>query len=124
MGETARMPADVLTELRAVPGGPELLDALGRRDDVWLVGGAVRDLLGGRSPRDVDLVVAGHALALGQQLGTVHEVHDRFGTVAVVVGDLPVNIATARTESYEAPGALPDVRPASLEEDLVRRDFS
>lgn len=124
MGETATMSTDVLAALRTHPGGADLLAALGGRTDVWVVGGAVRDTLLGRAPRDIDLVVAGDAVALAQGLGTVAEVHDRFGTTSVWVGGAPVNVAMARTERYAEPGALPEVTPAGLQEDLRRRDFT
>src|SRR5690606_5541075 len=52
------------------------------------------------------------------------QVNDRFGTVNLRIGGQPVDIATARTETYARPGALPDVVPGSLREDLVRRDFT
>src|ERR687890_2525070 len=99
MGETARMPADVLQAIRALPGGAAVLDRLGGRADVWLVGGLVRDALLGREPRDIDLVVAGDAVALAEGLGDVVEVHERFGTALVVVDGAPVNVAAARTET-------------------------
>lgn len=118
------MSADVLAALRALPGGAAVLDRLGGREDVWIVGGAVRDVLLGREPRDIDLVVSEEAAALAAGLGDVREVHDRFGTVAVLVDGAPVNVATARSETYAAAGALPDVRPGSLAEDLARRDFT
>jgi tRNA nucleotidyltransferase (CCA-adding enzyme) len=50
--------------------------------------------------------------------------HERFGTATVRAGELAVDIATARRETYAVPGALPDVEPASIEEDLARRDFT
>jgi tRNA nucleotidyltransferase (CCA-adding enzyme) len=84
----------------------------------------VRDALLGRAPKDIDLVVAGDALVLAEELGEVGEVHDRFGTVAVAVGGATVNVAMARTERYPAPGALPEVQPGGLQEDLGRRDFT
>lgn len=118
------MSADVLAALRALPGGTAVLERLGGREDVLIVGGAVRDGLLGREPRDLDLVVAGDAAELAAELGDVREVHDRFGTVAAIVDGALVNVATARSETYAAPGALPDVRPGSLEEDLARRDFT
>lgn len=118
------MAVDVLAALRAVPGGPRVLDALGGRDDVWVVGGAVRDALLGRAPKDLDLVVAGDASALARELGELREEHDRFGTTTVDVEGVTVNVATARTERYPFPGALPDVTPGGLEGDLGRRDFT
>jgi tRNA nucleotidyltransferase/poly(A) polymerase len=91
---------------------------------VYLVGGAVRDLLLGAAHVDVDLVVEGDAVevarGLARETGERLVVHDAFGTA--VVGD--VDLATARAERYAEPGALPEVWPASLREDLVRRDFS
>jgi len=95
------------------------------RQPVYLVGGAVRDLLLGRRRADVDLMVEGDATALGAELGGANSEHDRFGTVKVDVDGHEVDIAGARTESYERPGALPTVTPAaSIEEDLARRDFT
>ena len=124
MGETSAMDVAVLDALRAVPGGDVLLDVLGEREDVWIVGGAVRDALLGRPPKDLDVIVAGDAVALARELGDVQEIHDRFGTTAVVVGGGTVNVATARTERYPMPGALPVVEPAGLQDDLRRRDFT
>src|SRR3954453_12278893 len=95
------------------------------RQPVYLVGGAVRDLLLGRTRADVDLMVEGDATALAAELGGANSEHDRFGTVKVDVDGHEVDIVGARTESYERPGALPTVTPAeSIEEDLVRRDFT
>jgi tRNA nucleotidyltransferase (CCA-adding enzyme) len=95
------------------------------RQPVYLVGGAVRDLLLGRDRADVDLMVEGDATALAAELGGANSEHDRFGTVKVDVDGHEVDIVGARTESYERPGALPTVTPAaSIEEDLARRDFT
>ena len=118
------MKTDVLAALRAVPGGASVLHALGGRDDVWVVGGAVRDALLDRPPKDLDLVVAGDAHELARELGDVREVHDRFGTTTLDVDGATVNLATARTERYPRPGALPEVTAAALEDDLARRDFT
>lgn len=95
------------------------------RQPVYLVGGAVRDLLLGRDRADIDLMVEGDATALAAELGGANSEHDRFGTVKVDVEGHEVDIVGARTETYERPGALPTVTPAeSIEEDLVRRDFT
>jgi tRNA nucleotidyltransferase (CCA-adding enzyme) len=118
------MAADVLAVLRAVPGGRTVLDSISRRSGVWVVGGAVRDALLGREPKDIDLVVAGDAHALALELGEVLETHDRFGTTTVDVEGGTVNVAMARRETYSEPGALPEVEAAGLEEDLARRDFT
>src|SRR5215218_3216773 len=95
------------------------------REPVYLVGGAVRDLLLGRPRADVDLVVEGDAAALAERLGGAAVEHERFGTVKVEVEGHELDIATARTETYPEPGALPVVAPAeSVEDDLGRRDFT
>ena len=95
------------------------------REPVYLVGGAVRDLLLGRPRADVDLVVEGDAAALAERLGGAAREHERFGTVKVEVEGHEVDVASARTETYPHPGALPEVGPAAgVEEDLGRRDFT
>ena len=71
-----------------------------RGEPVYLVGGAVRDLLLGRARADVDLVVEGDAAALAARLGGAGAEHERFGTVKVEVDGHEVDIAAARTETY------------------------
>jgi tRNA nucleotidyltransferase (CCA-adding enzyme) len=114
--------------IEALPGMATLLPALEGVDRTYLVGGAVRDLLRGVEPRDIDLTVEGDALdvaeTVAERLGGEAEVHDRFGTATVVAPGLAVDFAQARRETYSAPGALPDVEGASLDEDLRRRDFT
>jgi tRNA nucleotidyltransferase (CCA-adding enzyme) len=88
------------------------------------VGGAVRDLLLGGHPVDLDLVIEGEAAAVAERLGGSVVVHDRFGTSTVKIDGFTYDIAGARSETYPRPGALPDVSSASLEEDLKRRDFT
>jgi tRNA nucleotidyltransferase (CCA-adding enzyme) len=90
----------------------------------WVVGGAVRDLALGREILDVDVIVDGDPVAVARRLPGVAVVHERFATVAVRGDGLEIDFARARAESYPAPGALPEVRPGSLEEDLARRDFT
>ncbi|HEX5761640.1 MAG TPA: hypothetical protein VFY04_00770 [Solirubrobacterales bacterium] len=106
---------------------PELdrVRGVGGKAPVYVVGGAVRDLLLGKGRADLDLVVVGDAAALASGLGAEVVEHERFATAKVRLAEHEVDLATARTESYQRPGALPDVEPAgSIEEDLGRRDFS
>jgi tRNA nucleotidyltransferase (CCA-adding enzyme) len=111
--------------LRALPAAAPLLRRLPERPSVYVVGGAVRDLLLGGAPYDLDLVVVGDAAQVAAALDGATRVHDRFGTSTVVLDGFTYDIATARRESYATPGALPDVIvPASLDEDLTRRDFT
>jgi len=94
-------------------------------EPVYVVGGAVRDLLLDRDRADLDLVVEGDAAALAARLGGEPVEHERFGTVKIGIDDHEVDIASARSESYPHPGALPEVTvPARIEADLVRRDFT
>jgi tRNA nucleotidyltransferase (CCA-adding enzyme) len=119
---------EVLEALREQPAGAELLALGSRGSDVALVGGAVRDLLGGRTPRELDVVVAddaaGFARELAQLLGASAVLHERFGTALVVWEDGRVDVAARRAESYAVPGALPEVRAGTVAEDLARRDFT
>ncbi len=94
-------------------------------DPVYLVGGAVRDLLLGRGRADIDLVVVGDAAALAAALGAEVVEHERFATAKVRLEGHEVDIASARSETYPRPGALPEVeRAADVETDLARRDFT
>jgi tRNA nucleotidyltransferase (CCA-adding enzyme) len=119
---------ELLSAIAAQPGGPELLAIAGQREDLALVGGAVRDLLLGRAPRELDVVVTRDASQLARELATLLDAstiaHERFGTAAVEWGQGRIDVAERRGESYPAPGALPQVRPGSADEDLARRDFT
>jgi tRNA nucleotidyltransferase/poly(A) polymerase len=105
-----------------------------REVGLWLVGGALRDLLLGRALRDVDLAVeaaAANALELATRLGalsgwTLEKTHARFGTATLrAPGGLRVDVAATRREEYPAPASLPVVTgTTTIEEDLGRRDFT
>lgn len=102
-----------------------------REVGLLLVGGPVRDRLLGRGVRDVDLVVEGEGEPGAAKLaraavprGARTVAHQRFGTVRIEVEGAVVDLASARAESYEHPGALPTVRSGTLDEDLLRRDFT
>ena len=120
----------VYEELQRTPAGRELAAHAQERqpDRLWLVGGAVRDVLLGRHPRELDVLVEGDALAAARALaarleGTVED-HGEFGTASVTSPGGRIDLAMARRETYPRPGALPLVAPASVAEDLGRRDFT
>ncbi len=95
---------------------------------LYLVGGAVRDLLLERTNFDLDLVVEGDAIDLAQHIkGTTPGkliIHPRFGTARLQWDEWSVDLVTARLETYAKPGALPSVKPGSINNDLFRRDFT
>lgn len=96
---------------------------------VYLVGGPVRDLLLQRATLDLDLAVEGEtaplAQALAAALGGTVTAHNRFGTASVHwASSLHLDLACTREETYPQPGALPEVAPAALADDLRRRDFT
>ena len=111
-----------------------------RKERVVIVGGFVRDLIMERTvgDYDLDLVVEGDGLAFSRalqiEIGGERREHVSFLTsklfspFRVGNGDAPllseVDVATARSEEYVRPGALPIVKPTLLENDLWRRDFS
>jgi tRNA nucleotidyltransferase (CCA-adding enzyme) len=129
---------DLLRRLSDRPGAEQLLDAAPAGS--YLVGGAVRDLLLGRAPRELDVVLtephepggparlatelASRVRTRGARIEVKQSEHERFGTASVQWEDARIDIAAARRERYAAPGALPEVEPAQLEEDLLRRDFT
>ena len=96
--------------------------------ELHIVGGVVRDLFLGRANFDLDLVIEGDAIKLAQELAKKSQakltVHTRFGTAKLNYSDFSLDLAAARRESYSRPGALPSVKPGSLTDDLIRRDFS
>lgn len=116
--------SELLDRIRALPAGRPLIAAVDNLPGVHLVGGAVRDLLLGGVPFDLDLVVEGEPVPLARRLGDDVVVHDRFGTSTVSAGGYSYDLARARRETYPHPGALPEVTPAGLAEDLGRRDFT
>ncbi len=108
-----------------LPGFADVRDAAERAGVVaHLVGGAVRDALLGLEATNLDLVVDGDQMPLVEALGAEAVVHDRFETATVQLAGRAVDVARARTERYPTPGALPEVSPAELADDLGRRDFS
>ena len=95
---------------------------------IYLVGGPVRDALLGRPFNDLDFSVEGDAQALAQwlagEIGGKTVFHPRFGTATVIATESRTDLVMARRETYAHPGALPQVTPGGIREDLARRDFS
>jgi len=102
--------------------------AASQGQNLYLVGGVVRDLLLRRTNLDLDLVVEGNAIELAQQLAEINQgkitTYPQFNTAKLQWGKWSVDLATARSETYTKPGALPRVKPSSIESDLSRRDFT
>jgi tRNA nucleotidyltransferase (CCA-adding enzyme) len=118
------LPGDVQALLRGISQAAER-----EAYNVYLVGGVVRDLLLGFPNLDLDIVVEGEGIEFARLLarelkGRVRS-HRKFGTAVVI---LPtgrrIDVATARTEFYEYPAALPTVEISSIRQDLYRRDFT
>lgn len=121
--------SDLARRLDALPAVAAAREVLGADPRVHVVGGAVRDVLLDRAaPVDLDLVVEGDVVAVAETLahglgGTVR-IHDRFGTATVATPERTYDLVRARAERYPRPGALPEVRPGTLADDLRRRDFT
>ncbi len=99
-----------------------------RNEKAYIVGGVVRDLLLGLDNYDIDLTVEGDAVALARELmGSASDritIHKQFNTAKIRWQDWNIDFVTARSETYACPGALPEITPSSLEDDLKRRDFT
>ena len=117
----------------------------------YLVGGSVRDLLLNKPVNDLDIIVEGDAIKLGETLVQKHggklTPHTKFRTAiwhpstslrASLTSDTStpdtstpdtstadtLDLITARKETYEHPGALPTIKPSTIEDDIRRRDFT
>ncbi|MHB8754264.1 MAG: tRNA nucleotidyltransferase/poly(A) polymerase family protein [Candidatus Acidiferrales bacterium] len=97
--------------------------------NVYLTGGAVRDLISGMPLRDLDFTVEGNPVRMVRELEkggartVVDDEHLRHYEL-IFVGDVDGSISAARDEVYARPGAKPEVRWSTVMEDLRRRDFS
>ncbi len=89
-----------------------------------LVGGAVRDIVRGVEPLELDLAIEGDAIALALALDPKARTYKRYGTATVILDGHRIDLASTRTETYAHDGALPLVSAATIDEDLARRDFT
>lgn len=95
----------------------------------YAVGGFVRDLMMGRPNLDVDVVIEGDGIDFARRFTAKHggkvRPHKKFKTAIMLLeGRRKVDVATARTEYYTEPAALPIVELSSIKNDLYRRDFT
>ena len=97
--------------------------------NLYLTGGAIRDMISGFTIRDLDFTVQGNPLKLqkefeksGAQITAVEE--DARTIFLQLPGNARAEISMARTERFEKTGKPPIVTPATIHEDLRRRDFT
>ena len=112
----------------------KLLEEIGtagtkRQLPIFVVGGFIRDLMLGLPNYDMDIVVEGDGIAFAGRLAANWKAkvrkHKKFGTAVIYLPDgIKIDVATARTEYYHYPAAMPQVKGSSLEADLYRRDFT
>jgi tRNA nucleotidyltransferase (CCA-adding enzyme) len=118
-----QLPADIFDFIKKAGNAAEQ-----QQLRLYLVGGAVRDMLLERVTFDIDMVVEGDAIKLAQTIDAFLQakvtVHPRFGTANLKWGSRSADFATARAETYAQPGALPTVKPGTIKDDLARRDFT
>lgn len=105
----------------------ETADSMGL--NAYAVGGFVRDLFFGYKNYDIDIVVEGNGIEFAEYFastaGARVKSHQKFGTAVIIFPDgFKIDVATARTEYYEYPTALPKVEVSSIKKDLYRRDFT
>ncbi len=121
-------------EIRLTPDqmkGVNLVQEIARAAEItlYLTGGAIRDIISGFTIRDLDFTVQGNPLKLqkeferaGAQIAGRDE--DTRALFLVLPGNVRAEISMARTETYEKVGKPPVIAPASIQEDLRRRDFT
>jgi tRNA nucleotidyltransferase (CCA-adding enzyme) len=116
-------PGQLPERVEALPG-IDALREVAERVPAYLVGGAVRDLLLGLEGGDLDVAIEGDPDFLADLPGFELEREGLFLTGRLHIDDVRVDVAQARAETYPRPGALPEVRPATISDDLARRDFT
>src|SRR6266446_4189413 len=98
--------------------------------NVYLTGGAIRDMLGGFPVRDIDFTVEGGALKLAKAAAAKYGAEilstdeHRKSAEMRFPGGVTAEIAMARTERYAKSGARPQIAPGTIHEDLRCRDFT
>ena len=129
---------------------PNVLKEIGAEADkeginAFVVGGFVRDTLLGINDKDIDIVVEANAIDFakiviekinvgatlavaqkgqGQALPLHIKTHEGFKTATIEICGFRIDLVTARKERYKKPAAMPEITPATIREDLFRRDFT
>jgi len=103
--------------------------AAATESNLYLTGGAVRDLISGMPIRDLDFVTEGNPSRLAHELekGGSRIVYDNERLRAIdleLAGDVEASLSATRDEYYARPGVRPEIRWSTVMEDLRRRDFS
>jgi tRNA nucleotidyltransferase/poly(A) polymerase len=97
--------------------------------NLYLTGGAIRDIISGFTIRDLDFTAQGNPLKLQKDLekagARISAVAEDTRTILLLLpGNVRAEISMARTEIYEKTGKAPIVAGATIHEDLRRRDFT
>src|SRR5258708_4887045 len=103
--------------------------AAAAESNLYLVGGAVRDLTSGMPIRDLDFIVEGNPARIARELekggAQILSENDNLRHIELVVaGEVDASLAASREDIYAQPGNKPDVRFSTIMEGLRRRDFS
>ncbi len=96
---------------------------------VYIVGGYVRDTLLGKNCKDIDIMVEGDGIKFANILAkklniSITVEYNKFGTAMIPYPDLEIEVATARTETYDPNSRKPEITPSSVVQDMSRRDFT
>jgi len=103
---------------------------LKENENIFLVGGIVRDIIIEKNTKDIDIVYTGNIFDLGTNICSLFDVkysrfNEKFLTFNILLkNNINIDIAAPRTEIYSHSGALPIIQKSTLEEDYIRRDFT
>ena len=102
----------------------------GLNQEVYAVGGLLRDFLLGKNVNDIDLMTVGDGIRFAKELAHSIGINrvvsfNKFGTALIPNKPFQIEVATARGEKYDANSRKPSkIVYTNVEEDLSRRDFT